>query len=90
VLDVDPSLACRGAGLDRAVGVGPVFPGVVTVVSVIVCWGAPGRTTEHVVEGGQEDGPEGPLQVVVWPVQVQEAGQVEMVVTDVTVVVEFG
>lgn len=74
---------------------GPVFPGVVTVTSVTVCVPPPpGNTHEQVLLAEHEEGPEVPLQVVVWPVQVTEAGQ-EVIVTiveevDVDVMVELG
>jgi len=90
-----PSLTCTGDGLPEllAVGVGPVFPGVVTVTSVTVCLPPPpGRTHEHEVLVGHVEGPLVPVHVVVWPVQVTEAGQLEMVmmVVEVLVMVELG
>lgn len=69
------------------VGAGPEPPGVVTVVSVSVVNGPPGRTHEHVLLGGQVVGPVVPDHVVVWPVQVHEAGQVDIVTILVLVVV---
>lgn len=74
-------------------GVGPVFPGVVTVTSVTVCVPPPpGRTHEHEVLVGHVEGPLVPVHVVVWPVQDTEAGQLEMVmmVVEVLVMVELG
>ena len=38
---------------------------------------------------GQVDGPVVPVQVVVWPVHLTEAGQVEMVITVLEVIVEL-
>jgi len=76
------------------VGVGPVFTGVEVLVpivppSVTVWLGFPGRTHVHVGTAEQVKGPEPPVQVVVWPVQVNPCGQVVSVVIDVTVIVEL-
>lgn len=71
--------------------VAPEFPGAVTVVSETV-WGPPGNTQEQVLLEGQVDGPVVPVQVVVWPVQVTDAGQLVIVIieVEVQVTVEFG
>lgn len=101
---LDPSLDCIGDTLTEAlvVGVGPVFPGVVvgvgpvfpdavTVVSLTVC-GPPGRTQEQVLLEEQADGPVVPVQVVVCPVHVTDAGQLVIVImeVEVEVMVELG
>lgn len=70
-------------------GVGPVFPGVVTVTSVTVAV-PPGNTQVQELLVGHTDGPDDPLQVVVCPVQVTDAGQVETVMIVVEVIVELG
>jgi len=66
------------------VGVGPVFT-IVTPVTVVVP--PPGNTALQLGLFVHVNGPEVPLQVVVWPEHVQEAGQVVRVVMLVTVMV---
>jgi len=89
--DLAPSFACAGKELleELAVGAGPVFPGVVTVTSMTDAV-PPGNTQVHELLVGQAEGPVVPLHVVVCPVQVTDAGQVEIVTIVVEVIVELG
>jgi len=57
----------------------------VTPVTVVVP--PPGNTTLQLGDFVHENGPEAPLQVVVWPEQVHDAGHVVRVVMLVTVIV---
>ncbi len=65
---------------------GPVFT-VVTPVTVVVP--PPGRTALQLGFAVHVNGPEVPVQLVVWPEHVHEAGQVVSVVMVVTVIVEL-
>jgi hypothetical protein len=59
----------------------------VTLVTVGV---PPGSTKVHVLLVGQVEGPVVPIHVVVWPVQVTDAGQVDIVTMVLEVIVELG